>query len=286
MIRRTVAKASSKKASKKKSAAKKKASKKKVSKKASVAPKKPSKKHLEGPAVFVQAYGAYNEGRILGEWIDAEDPDELRDGIDALMAKYPQYEEWGVFDHQMMPGFDGESVSRAIEWAETNAAFEEEAGYLDEDAKSAVMEYMADTRSDISEALEAFTGVSGDEEELGREYVESIGGLKDALGDKVANYFDYQSFARDMELSGDVVTMVTEDGDLLIAWSGDLEDEDDPEDPGWTTGFRSLDDYAEELLDDIGISPENAEVYFDWEKFGRDLSFDHSQYGGYWFRNM
>lgn len=245
----------------------------------------------DGPAIFLQAYGAYNEGMILGEWIDASDPDELRERAEELMAKYPQYEEWGVFDNQLMPGFDGrsESLTEAIAWAERNQEIERVAGHLDNDQRAAVLEYMEDTQSDLEDAVEAFTGIGGDSENLAKELVDQIGGLKETLGkDKIASYFDYESYARDLELNGDMVTLTDpESGELLIAWSGDIEDPDDPEDENWMRGFSSVEEYAEQLLDDIGIDGNAAEMYFDWEKFGRDLEIgDYTEYGGYWFRNV
>lgn len=244
----------------------------------------------DGPAIFLQSYGAYNEGMIIGEWIDASDPDELKERAEELMAKYPQYEEWGVFDNQLMPGFDSrsESLSEAIAWAERNQEIQRVAGHLDHDQRAAVLEYMEDTGSDLDDAVDAFTGIDGDSENLARELVDQIGGLQETLGkDKIASYFDYEKYARDLELGGDIVTLEDpESGELLIAWSGDIEDPDDPEDENWGRGFSSVQDYAEQLLDDVGISDNDAEMYFDWEKFGRDLEIgDYSEYGGYWFRN-
>ena len=39
----------------------------------------------------------------------------------------------------------------------------------------------------------------------------------------------------------------------------------------------SIKDYAYELLDDIGISDDMAETYFDWEHFGRELKWDFNE---------
>lgn len=41
--------------------------------------------------------------------------------------------------------------------------------------------------------------------------------------------------------------------------------------------FDSVKDYAYELLDDIGISEDMAESYFDWEHFGRELKWDFGE---------
>lgn len=41
-------------------------------------------------------------------------------------------------------------------------------------------------------------GEFDDDKEFAQEYVDGIGGLKEALGDNVENYFDWDSFARDL----------------------------------------------------------------------------------------
>lgn len=53
-------------------------------------------------------------------------------------------------------------------------------------------------------------------EDRAQEFVESIGGLEDALGKRISEYFDYEAFARDMELSGDVSTFRFDGTDYVI----------------------------------------------------------------------
>jgi len=62
------------------------------------------RKRLPPPRIWAGSLADYNNGRLFGEWVDAaQDADELREEITALMARSPTpgAEEWAIFD------FDG-----------------------------------------------------------------------------------------------------------------------------------------------------------------------------------
>ena len=53
--------------------------------------------------------------------------------------------------------------------------------------------------------------------------------------------------------------------------------------------FDSWEDFAIEMVDACGYldqMPESIRSYFDYEKFGHDLSFDYFEMDGYFFRNL
>jgi antirestriction protein len=53
--------------------------------------------------------------------------------------------------------------------------------------------------------------------------------------------------------------------------------------------YKDWTDFAYELLEqtgDLQELPENLRYYFDYEKFGRDLSYDYFESEGYFFRNL
>lgn len=127
----------------------------------------------------------------------------------------------------------------------------------------------------------------GSLEELAERFVED--GLLTDLG----QYFDYDSFARDLGYDGysseylDPDTMIGSDeakGELkrdhyvfLPDFNGDAENADDVVDGiegGTVIVGMELSDYAEELLDDVGITPKMAAQYVDYDKIARTLDYD------------
>lgn len=53
--------------------------------------------------------------------------------------------------------------------------------------------------------------------------------------------------------------------------------------------YDSWTDFAEQFADETGMlsdMPESLRFYFDFERFGSDLSYDHFESNGYYFRNL
>jgi len=74
---------------------------------------------------------------------------------------------------------------------------------LEEDAEEAEEQGDLEEAERLREEVERLNNLS--DEELGWEFVESIGSLEDAVGaPQIARYFDYGSFARDMEMNGEI----------------------------------------------------------------------------------
>lgn len=101
-----------------------------------------------------------------------------------------------------------------------------------------------------------FEGVNTDAE-LGEAYINMIGSIKDALGDRAGNYID-ESRLRD-DLRDDVINIIYDDGEY--------EDIDDiPE--------EEIESYTDSIINDELLDDKTVENYFDYEAFGRDLGFD------------
>jgi antirestriction protein len=63
------------------------------------------------PRIWAGSLADYNEGRLHGQWIDADQtPEELELAIHAMLASAPTpgAEEWGIFDHD---GFHGLQIT-------------------------------------------------------------------------------------------------------------------------------------------------------------------------------
>ena len=107
------------------------------------------------------------------------------------------------------------------------------------------------------------------------------------------DYFDIESFVRDLRIDGysseylDPDKMVGSDeakeelkeGNYVFDsdFNGDAENADDVVDgieQGTVYPGLSLTEYAEQLVDDIGITPKMAEQYADYEAIARDLGYD------------
>ncbi|MEP0248115.1 antirestriction protein ArdA, partial [Roseibium sp.] len=50
------------------------------------------------PRIYVACLAAYNGGRLHGQWIDATEPDEVREEVRTMLATSPEpdAEEWAI----------------------------------------------------------------------------------------------------------------------------------------------------------------------------------------------
>jgi antirestriction protein len=110
----------------------------------------------------------------------------------------------------------------------------------------------------------AIYGEFDSDEDFAFEFVDSMGGVE-ALGEQAQSYFDFEAFGRDLRISGDL----------------DDPDADEDEEQWW----EDLDDQeiGEHVIDNWGgfeiLSKAQQEMYFDWDKYARDLMFDMSKHG-------
>ena len=67
----------------------------------------------------------------------------------------------------------------------------------------------------------------------------------------------------------------SENGEAFSVWYNLFSDDDfDHFDDDYMGEYGSLEDYAEQLVDECYDLPEFAKTYFDYEKFARDLGYD------------
>ncbi len=158
------------------------------------------------PQVYVACLGCYNEGRMHGSWVDA---DELSDRWDDMQIhgnpapRYPEqsypmtkckrlhHEEWAIHDYDGVPNL-GENpdtpylikVMRAIE--EHGDPFREWFN-LDPHNKS--------HHDDLSEAFqEAYCGEYESEEDFAAQHAESMGYITPENQNPLLMYVDYEWF--------------------------------------------------------------------------------------------
>lgn len=170
------------------------------------------------PSIYVASLADYNAGIHHGTWIDClEGPDHVRCSIDALLAGSPaaakegrRAEEWAIHDHE---GFEGITISEFEEIGLVCALAE---AVNDEGEPFAVFwENTVPSGADFDNALEQFQdsyqGTYRSLEDWAEEYAESTGML-DSIPENLRYYFDFERFARDCEINGDISSHDVSDG--------------------------------------------------------------------------
>lgn len=148
---------------------------------------------METPRIYIASLSAYNAGRLIGEWCDPTDPDEVAE----VCARLPG-EECAVHDYEYLPGFSGESITEACELAE----------WIDECESNGVPAEaaawwagMVGERLDPEAMREAYQG----EHESLAAYVEDRErecGIE--IPAHLDSYIDWEAMAHDRECSGDL----------------------------------------------------------------------------------
>ena len=146
------------------------------------------------PRIYVACLAAYNHGHLHGQWIDADqDEDVIHEEIQAMLAEspIPRAEEWAIHDYE---GFEGlrldeyESIERVAQLgqliAEHGPAFAAYAGHIGTDyatGESFEEAYCGEWDSERAYAEDLF-------DEL---YLHDV-------PDHVQPYIDYEAFSRDL----------------------------------------------------------------------------------------
>ena len=166
----------------------------------------------------------------------------------------------------------------------------------EQEVLEAIMEASSD---DIEEALDILD--SGDylylegvstEYELGEAYVDMVGSIKDTVGDDITSYIDEDQMKRDYEDGAREILRerVYDDSDYdqEIADANDCEVGDVTDDMRDEYIEDNLDDFTQVMVDDdINLAIEgdlDLSDYFDYEAFGRELSFDGTFTKNGWIR--
>lgn len=163
--------------------------------------------------IFVTNLGKYNEGELIGEWLELPATDEeiaatlerigISDKPDAL-GRY--YEEYFITDYESdIDGFtcgEYESISNLNEIAEalTDADPEQVAAAL---YFSSSFEEAANILDDVI-YITTPSGCESEEEAVGYYYAEEIGCLD--IPENLKSYFDYEKYGRDIMLEGSFYT--------------------------------------------------------------------------------
>lgn len=155
------------------------------------------------PRVWIGCLNCYNDGRLVGDWYDAVDADEVtltdvhrRSGTRGRSG----CEELWCFDHENIPVTGEMSPHDAALWGEALAAVE--------DHMRPALTAWVETGDYIAEGDGQLPNIADfDERYCGewtsfREYVEQLAEDIDLLGgvpDEIARYFHWDAWTRDLE---------------------------------------------------------------------------------------
>ncbi|MBS7457712.1 antirestriction protein ArdA [Coralloluteibacterium stylophorae] len=198
------------------------------------------------PRIYVACLASYNNGRLHGRWIDldGQDANDVRDEIAAMLrespfpnvriecpecngrksrlvascvspdrepcpvcngtGKVPSAEEWAVHDYDDLPASWGEhpDLDKLLAYVEAVEDMDES----DREAFDAWIDnYSGSDPDDTEKFREEYQGCFNTLTDYAEHIVEELG-LLVGVPDRIANYFDYESFGRDLRLGGDVWT--------------------------------------------------------------------------------
>lgn len=165
--------------------------------------------HETTPRAWVGCLGCYNDGRLTGRWLDA---DQAQDLTDAGLATENGTcttcgaDEFHVFDHEGLHGKPGEmGVATFVELAEV-ADIINENGLGDAFAAFLDDEHRTGTAEDEGEFSSRFVGEWSSVEHYVEELMEGCGVIDD-VPSSLRYYFDWAGLARDMQLNGEITVI-------------------------------------------------------------------------------
>lgn len=171
-----------------------------------------TKEPFSAPRIYVACLAAYNNGKLHGEWIDAtQDVEDIRTAIQKMLRSSPEpdAEEWAIHDYE---NFGKVSIREYEDLERVSKA----ALLIEEfrDVAAEVIDYFGGLR-DLDEAEEAlqerYQGLWADMEDWAENLLQELGDWAE-IPEHLRRYIDLKSYARDMEISGDIFTIETDRG--------------------------------------------------------------------------
>lgn len=173
----------------------------------------------ETPKVYIACLASYNSGELHGAWIDLDGSEDIEERINEILAESPvdDAEEWAVHDSEYCGNLSehaGLDTLNAIK-----DAFEEvERCGHNWELYTQYCDYKGDEIE--PETVEAFfrqfRGQGDTLEDWCKEFLRDCGDLNEAPK-SLHYYFDFEKYARDLELGGDIYT-IEHDGSVYVFW--------------------------------------------------------------------
>lgn len=156
------------------------------------------------PRVWIGCLACYNAGRLVGDWHDASDAEEV--STDDVHGRASSHDELWVFDIENIPVRREMSPHEAAGWGRV---FDE----VDEHQREALFawvasgDYVVEGAGDLpstSDFEERYAGHWDSFDNYARQIADDIGLLRD-VPEEIATYFDWGSWTRDQRFDYTVV---------------------------------------------------------------------------------
>lgn len=213
---------------------------------------------------FLTNLGKYNEGELVGDWFDFPmDEAEFEEALESIGVGEAPYEEWFVTDYNDPLGYAYETLGEYTNLDALNE-YAEFANGADKETFAAILDAQGDFESakEVYESGDyAFYSNVSDWGELAETLIDdTYGGVEKLDKETIERYFDYEALGRD--LSFDSYDDEGEEVSAAEYWCGDENASDE--------------EIGEAFVEAVGFDGvSNPEYYFDYDAFGRDLSFDN-----------
>lgn len=157
------------------------------------------------PRIYVACLASYNAGTLHGKWIDADqDADSIHTEIKEMLAESQEggAEEYAIHDFEGFGSYelreftDIETVSQIAEAIRKHGEI--------------ITDILNHLGGDIDDAIkcleEQYQGEYNSLEDWASEFLEDCGFLNE-IPENLRYYFDFEKYARDAELNGDIFTI-------------------------------------------------------------------------------
>ena len=171
------------------------------------------------PRIYVACLASYNNGKLHGRWIDADqDAGDIRTEIGAMLndSPEPDAEEWAIHDFEHFGNLrlsEWEDIEQVTELAKLIAEHGSVlAGLVDHVGGFQYLEHARQLMED------GYAGAHDSLEDFAYELLEDTGQLE-SIPENLRPYPDYEKFARDLELGGDVFTIDDDNDKVHVFWN-------------------------------------------------------------------
>jgi len=161
------------------------------------------------PKIYVACLAAYNNGRLHGQWIDAnQETDEIHSEIKKMLKSSPEpfAEEWAIHDYE---GFGGLQISE-YESIEDLARYAQ----LIEEHGESYAAYANNIGTDYA-TEEGFQEAYQGEWESEEAFAENLADETMEIPETLSYYFDYEKFANELFM-GDYFSVSNDNHNVYV----------------------------------------------------------------------
>lgn len=168
------------------------------------------------PRIYIACLASYNNAKLHGKWVDCVDADEVQEAIAEVLKTSPESgaEEYAIHDFEGFGSFPVKEYSEIETLAKLGAAIQEH-GTLIADLHSQL------NYDDVDDTLEYFeenyAGCFSSVENFAENILEETGDLNE-IPERLRPYFDFEKYARDLEIGGDIFT-IEDGGGVHVFWN-------------------------------------------------------------------